>query len=42
MSEDVIGRGINNGKLTLIKKEDWDVAHRNVLENTIEVQAYIE
>ncbi|XP_062080344.1 uncharacterized protein LOC133785102 [Humulus lupulus] len=42
MSEDVIGRGINNGRLTLIKKEDWDVAHRNVLENTIEVQAYIE
>ncbi|XP_062073833.1 uncharacterized protein LOC133778034 [Humulus lupulus] len=42
MSEDVIGRGINNGRLTLIKKEDWDVAHRNILENTIEVQAYIE
>ncbi|XP_062114981.1 uncharacterized protein LOC133829007 isoform X2 [Humulus lupulus] len=38
----VENKGINNGKPTLMEKEDWEVAHQNVLENTVEVQPYIE
>ncbi|XP_062093839.1 uncharacterized protein LOC133799866 [Humulus lupulus] len=30
--------GINNGKPTLMDKEDWEVAHQNVLENKVEIQ----
>ncbi|XP_062119426.1 uncharacterized protein LOC133833422 [Humulus lupulus] len=34
----VENKGINNGKPTLMEKEDWEVAHQNVLENTDEIQ----
>lgn len=41
-ADDSIGRPLPGGKVTAIDRELWEQAHLYVLENTTEVQPYIE
>ena len=35
-------KGIGVGNLKFMARDDWELAHRNVLENTSAVQPYIQ
>lgn len=41
-NEHMDGKGLSSGRLEQIEVAEWELAHRIVLQNTTEVQPFIE